>query len=45
MGLSALGLLAEGVQHLSASRRFCWRDALANSFGAACMLLALHWLV
>lgn len=44
MGLSALGLLAEGLQHLSASRRFCWRDALANSFGAASMLLALHWL-
>ncbi len=42
--LSALGLLAEGLQHLTASRRFCWRDALANALGAASMLGALHWL-
>lgn len=42
--LSALGLLAEGLQHLSASRRFCWRDATANALGAACMLVLMHWL-
>ena len=41
--LSGLGLLAEGLQHLSASRRFCWRDATANALGAASMLVIVHW--
>lgn len=42
--LTAMGLLAEGLQHLSASRRFCWRDALANALGAASMLVLLYGL-
>ena len=35
VSLTAFGLLAEGLQQLLANRRFCWRDALANSLGAA----------
>ncbi|MFM8865915.1 MAG: hypothetical protein ACKOFG_13630 [Limnohabitans sp.] len=44
MLLTGLGLLAEGLQHLTANRSFCWRDALANALGAAAMLGTLHWL-
>lgn len=43
VGLSGLGLLTEGLQHLLTSRRFCWRDATANAMGAATVLAALHW--
>lgn len=45
VGLSLLGLLTEGLQHLLTSRKFCWRDATANALGAASTLAlvsALH---
>lgn len=37
-----LGLLTEGAQHLTIQHRFCWRDAVANSLGAGCVLALLH---
>lgn len=42
--LTGLGLITEGAQHLTVKRRFCWRDAMANSFGAGCALLVLHFI-
>lgn len=42
VGLSLLGLLTEGLQHLLTSRRFCWRDATANAMGAATVLVFLQ---
>lgn len=44
VGLSLLGLLTEGMQHLLTSRRFCWRDATANALGAATALMLIYTL-
>lgn len=38
VGLSLIGLLTEGMQHLLTHRKFCWRDATANALGAAAAL-------
>lgn len=43
--LTAMGLLAEGLQQLTATRSFCWRDAMANALGAGSTLVLLAWLV
>ncbi len=40
--LTLLGLLMETLQHLLTRRCFCWKDALANSLGAAFMLGLPH---
>lgn len=40
-GITFLGLLTEAAQHLTATRRFCWRDALANALGAGSVLLTV----
>lgn len=39
--LSVFGLIGEGLQQLTAHRRFCWRDAVANALGAALVLVFL----
>lgn len=37
------GIASEGLQHFTADRRFCWRDAVANAAGAAVGIGLFGW--
>mgnify|MGYP003382424914 CR=1 FL=1 len=45
LALVVAGLLGEVAQHFSVHRRFCWRDALANTLGVTAGLTIIQWLL